>query len=375
MKSLLKWSAIFALAVIAVLLSAPHAAIAVAQHSTHLGPAVFLAGVTLNANWPNLLDVAQRTDPSGKLAKIVEILAPQNGILEDVPFFECNDGTGHKTTIRTGIPQITFRKLYGGVQPAKSTTAQVRHATGMLETYAEVDKALADMSPSGAPAFRASEESPFIQAFGKKIADTIFYGNEVSVPEGFTGLAPHYAGIAGVESGDNIVDAGGTGTDNTSIWLVQWGEDTCHGLYPRGSKAGLQTHDKGQVTVENVDGLGGRAEMYRTHYKWDAGLTLRNWKSVVRIANVDVSDMAVAANAKNLVNLMIQAAEKLDNPDGGRTVFYCNRGIRTALRIGIQEKIANNLSWETVSGRRVLMFDEFPVRRCDALLNTEARVT
>ena len=327
----------------------------------------------LTDKWPNLLDVAQRLDPNGTIANVVEIMMPQNEILEDIPFFECNDGTGHKTTIRTGIPLPTFRKLYGGTQPAKSTTRQVRHSTGMLEHYAEIDVALAQLSRNPA-AFRLSEERAFIQGFGKKVADTVFYGNEATVPEGFTGLAPHFSSLT-AESGDNIINAAGAASDNTSIWLVQWGEDTCHGLYPAGSKAGLAVTDKGQVTVENIDGSNGRAEMYRTHYRQDAGLTVRNWKSVVRIANIDVSDLGTLANTKNLIQWMIEASEKLDNLSAGRTCFYVNRTIRTKLRLGIQEKIANNLTWETVAGKRVMMFDDFPVRRCDAILNTEAAVS
>jgi hypothetical protein len=38
------------------------------------------------------------------------------------------------------------------------------------------------------------------------------------------------------------------------------------------------------------------------------------------------------------------------------------------------ERTSNNLSWETVEGKRVMTFDDIPVRRTDALVNTEARV-
>ena len=45
------------------------------------------------------------------------------------------------------------------------------------------------------------------------------------------------------------------------------------------------------------------------------------------------------------------------------------------LRLGILEKIASNLSWETVEGKRVMMFDDIEVGVCDAILNTEDQVT
>lgn len=326
----------------------------------------------LTANNPTLLDVAKRLDPDGKIAAIVEILNATNPVLDDLTFVEGNLPTGHRTTIRTGLPTPTWRKLYGGVQPTKSTTVQVTDSCGMLEAYAEVDKALADLNGNTA-AFRLSEDAAHIEAMGQEMASTLFYGNEGTEPEAFTGLAPRYNSKA-AQNADNIIDAGGTGADNTSIWLCVWGPQTGFGIYPKGSTAGLQMTDKGQVTVENVDGNGGRMEAYRTHYRWDAGLTIRDWRYFVRIANIDVSDLDTVANTKKLIEWMIQASERIPELGKGRAAFYMNRRLREKLRLGILEKVSSNLTWETVSGERVMTFDDIPVRRCDALVNSEARV-
>src|SRR5574341_847118 len=116
---------------------------------------------TLSVVNPTLLDLAKRSDPNGKIAAIVEILNATNEVLDDMSWQEGNLPTGHRTTVRTGIPAPTWRKLYGGVQPTKSTTAQVTDNCGMLEAYAEVDKALADLNGNTA-AFRLSEDIAFI---------------------------------------------------------------------------------------------------------------------------------------------------------------------------------------------------------------------
>lgn len=326
----------------------------------------------LTANNPTLLDVAKRLDPDGKIAAIVEILNATNPVLDDLTFVEGNLPTGHRTTIRTGLPTPTWRKLYGGVQPTKSTTVQVTDSCGMLEAYAEVDKALADLNGNTA-SFRLSEDAAHIEAMGQEMASTLFYGNEGTEPEAFTGLAPRY-NAKSAQNADNIIDAGGTGSDNTSIWLCVWGPQTGFGIYPKGSTAGLQMTDKGQVTVENVDGNGGRMEAYRTHYRWDAGLTIRDWRYFVRVANIDVSDLDTVANTKKLIEWMIQASERIPELGKGRAAFYMNRRLREKLRLGILEKVSSNLTWETVSGERVMTFDDIPVRRCDALVNSEARV-
>ncbi len=326
----------------------------------------------LAANNPTLLDVAKRLDPDGKIASIVEILNATNPVLDDMSFVEGNLPTGHRTTVRSGLPAPTWRKLYGGVQPTKSTTVQVTDSAGMLEAYAEVDKALADLNGNTA-AFRLSEDAAHIEGMGQEMASTLFYGNEGTEPEAFTGLAPRY-NLKSAENGDNIIDAGGSGSDNTSIWLCVWGNQTGHGIYPKGSLGGLQMTDKGQVTVENVDGNGGRMEAYRTHYRWDCGLTIRDWRYFVRIANVDISELDTIANTKNIVNWMIQASERIPELGKGRAAFYMNRRLREKLRLGILEKVSSNLTWETVAGERVMTFDDIPVRRTDALVNTEARV-
>ena len=328
---------------------------------------------TLASTHPTLVDVANRLDPDGSIATIAEIMAMESPILQDAAMIEGNLPTGHRTTIRTGIPEPTFRKLYGGVQPTKSTTTQVTDSCGMLEAYAEVDKALADLNGNTA-AFRLSEDRAHIEGMAQKLSKYAIYGNESTEPEAFTGLAPRFNSLSAANA-DNIINASGSGSDNTSIYLAVWGPDTGHFIYPKGSKAGLQMTDKGQVTIENVDGNGGRMEGYRSHYRQDLGLTIRDWRYFGRICNIDVSDLNTIANTKNLITWMIQLSERIPNFNKGRAVWYVNRTIREKLRLGIQEKISSNLSWETVAGKRVMTFDDIEVHRLDAILNTEAVVS
>ena len=328
---------------------------------------------TLSATNPTLLDVANRLDPNLNIDKIVELLNATNPVLSDMTFMEGNLPTGHKTTVRTGLPSVTWRKLYGGVQPSKSTTAQITDSCGMLEAYAEVDKALADLNGNAA-AFRLSEDRAFVESMSQEMASTLFYGNESTEPEAFTGFAPRFNSLT-AKNADNIIDAfSGSGGDLTSIWLVVWGPNTCHGIYPKGSTGGLSMRDLGEVTVENVDGSNGRAQMYRSHYRWDCGLTVRDWRYISRIANIDVSELTTVANTKNIIDWMIQAAERIPSFGAGRPVFYMNRNLREKLRRGILEKVASNLTWETVAGKRVMTFDDIPVHRTDALVNNESRV-
>ena len=328
---------------------------------------------TLATTNPTLADVTARLTQDGRIdPMIVEMLNETNEILDDMTVIEANGFTEHKTTVRSGLPTGTWRKLNYGVQPEKSRTVPVKDSMGMLETYAEVDKALADLNGNSA-AWRMSEDRAFLEGMNQTMATTLFYGDSSLDPEKFMGLAPRYNSLS-AENAMNIVDGGGTGSDNASIWLVVWGPNTCHSLYPKGSGAGLQARDLGEQTL--TDAEGGRYQGYRTHYKWDLGMTLRDWRFVSRIANIDVSDLTKNASAgADLIDLMTQALEIIPNVGMGRPAFYMPRKIRSFLRRQITNKVASStLTLETVAGKKVVTFDGVPCRRTDALLLTEARV-
>lgn len=317
-----------------------------------------------------LADWSKRVDPNGKIDKITELLSQTNPILEDMLIVEGNLPTGHRTTIRTGLPDATWRLLNYGVPNSKSTTAQVTDSIGMLETYAEIDKSLADLNGNTSE-FRLSEDRAFLEAMNQKMAQTLFYGDTSVNPQQFMGLASRYSSKS-AGNGQNIIDAGGTGTDNTSIWLVVWGENTVHGIFPKGQKAGLHMEDKGQQTLK--DAAGGQYEGYRTHYKWDNGLTLRDWRYVVRIANIDVSDLSVPASAANIVTQMVKALHRVPNLKMGRAVFYMNRTVAQALDLQSLDKASLALSVKETEGEWWTTFRGIPIRETDAILETEARV-
>jgi hypothetical protein len=327
----------------------------------------------LTSTMPTLLDKFSRSEKDGKIAKIVELMAKQNDVLMDAEYQECNDGSKHKTTMRSGIPEPTWRMFNKGVQPSKSTTVPVLDTTGMMEDYGLVDKALADLS-GNADAFRVSENIAKLQGFNNKAARYMFYGNTSSEPEAFLGLAPRYNDLS-AESGANIVDAGGTGSTNTSIWFVTWGEMTTHLLYPKGSVAGFQHRNLGEDTVK--DATGGEFQAYRDHFKWDIGMSVRDWRANARVANIDVTALTKdGATGADLIELMIEAFYRIENPmqGEGRTVIYCNRTIQTFLHKQAANAKNVNLTLGEYAGRKIPEFLGMPIKRVDAILNTEARV-
>ena len=331
----------------------------------------------LSVRNPTLLDFAQAQDPQGKIAVIVEILKQTNQILEDMTWLEANGITGHVTTIRTGIPEPTWKKYYGGIQPSKATNVKITDTMGMLEALSEVDVDLADLNNNTA-AFRLSEDKAHIQGMSNEMAESLFFANEDTAPEEFTGFASRFNSLS-AENADNIIDAGGTGTDNTSIWLAVWGPETVHGIFPKGSTAGLQVEDLGKVLLQDAsDGSNtGRNQVYSSMYKWFGGLSVRDWRFVVRIANIDKSQLtADAATGADLPDLMFQATELVPSLEMGRPAFYLSRTTRTFLRRQLANaKSMSTLQTREIGGIRVKTFDDIPLRRCDVLSADESRVT
>lgn len=331
---------------------------------------------TLMANVLTLADWAKRLDPEGNTSIIVELLSQTNDILMDMQWVEGNLPTGHRTTVRTGLPTPAWRLLNQGVQPSKSTSAQIDEACGMLESWSEVDKDLADLNGNTSE-FRLSEARAFIEAMNQEMAQTLFYGNSGSAPEEFTGLAARYSSLS-ANNGQNIVDGGGTGADNSSIWLVVWGENTVHGIFPKGSKAGLVHEDLGEQTVEVTAGIvGSRMRAYQDRWQWKCGIALKDWRYAVRIPNIDISNLVAKSSAADLFDLMIKALHRPLNLQLGKPAFYMNRTCFEMLDIQRRDDVISGgqLSYEVSDGKLVYSFRGVPIRIVDQLLETEARIT
>jgi hypothetical protein len=335
-----------------------------------------IIGATLATNALTLADLAKRLGPDDMVARIIELLRQTNPILEEMPWLEGNLISGHRTTVRTGLPTVAWRLLNAGIQPSKSHTAQIDEPVGMLEAYSSVDKDLAELGGQ-VNAVRLSEARAFIEAMNQEMAQTLFYGAATS-PEEFVGLSPRYSALTGAGNSDNVIDGGSNDTDNASIWLIAWDAETLCGIYPKGSRAGLSHEDLGLDTVENAGGVtGALMRAYRDHWQWKAGIAVKDWRYAVRIANIEVSDLTFdAATGANLVNLMTDAEERIPNELGTRA-FYMNRTLRRYLRHQSNKYVQSGggTTFENIGGKRVMMFGTTPVRVTDALINTEAVVS
>lgn len=329
---------------------------------------------TIGNTYVDLIDIYKQQDGRGQFVPIIEILSEMNPILQDAIAVECNKGTTHLHTVRSGLPSVTWGKLYQGIPNSKGRTAQVEDTTGFVEGLSTIDERLLKLS-SNEGAVRLSEAMGYLEAMNQEVATKMFYGNTASDPEEFMGLAPRFNDLS-ASNGNQIIDAGGTGSDNTSIWFVAWGDNQTQLLYPKGTAAGIQREDMGRQRV--TDGSGNAYYAKEEKFTWNVGLALKDWRYVSRIANIDVSNMQAGSVA--LYDFMRKAYWKLQSRrvPGGKLAIYCNRDVMEALdAINTNSGASDNftrLKPMEIEGQEVLTYRGIPIRETDAIVNTEARV-
>jgi hypothetical protein len=351
---------------------------------------VFMGAIDGTGAYPSMIDVVSTLDPQGNTAAIVELLQQKNPILLDMPWVEGNTNLGHQVNVRTGLPAATWTSWYQGVPATKSTYARVMEACAMLEQRTEIDKRAADFNGNSAT-FRLKEMLGSIEALNQGLSTALFYGDSTVNPQQFNGLTPRFNSLS-AGNGGNIIDAGGTGANLTSIWFIGWSGMTVHGIFPKGQKGGLQREDLG--TFDAFDASRNRFRAVGDLLQWNVGMAVEDWRYIVRIANIDMDKLKSGQGAADLIALMLTALHL--PPEVGEVrsglspstangaaptlmmpnpVFYCTRKVAAILDLQTQVKSNFTLkSGSDVYGRPVTSCRGVPIRSCDALLETESRV-
>ena len=329
---------------------------------------------TLGATFVDLIDIYKQQDGQGNFVPVIEMLMEMNPMLDDAIAMECNKGTTHLHTVRSGLPDVTWGKLYQGIPNSKGKTSQVEDTTGFVEGLSTIDERLLKLSTNQG-AVRLSEAQAYLEAMSNEVQTKMIYGNSASDPEEFMGLAPRFNSKT-ASNGGQIIDAGGTGSDNTSIWFVTWGDNQCTVLYPKGTNAGVQREDMGRQRV--TDDNGNAYYAMEEQFTWHIGIAVKDWRYVSRIANVDVSLMQAGSVA--LYDFMRKAYYKLQNRRvaGGKIAIYCNRDVLESLdalatNAGASDNFVR-LKPMGIEGKEVMTYRGIPIRETDAIINTEARV-
>ena len=322
-------------------------------------------------------DFQNRMDPDGSIADIVEILQQQNPLLRDAVFKEANGKDYNQTTIRSSLPEGTWNRYNRRIRPTKSSTSVIIDTVSDLEAYSEINKKLIDREPDKRIA-RYNEDAAFLEGLMQQATRTALYGNDNTNPDEFLGFMNRFNRVSSSINSNNVIDAGGTGSDNTSILGVVWDDNVCCMIKsknePTDSSGVIQMRDLGEDSSETAEG---RVQVYLTHFLVNLGLTIKDWRGVFRIANIDVSALqSDASSGTNLVNRISSLCSRLNARFfGKRKAIYMNQTVYDAL-LNQRTNFENVLNMQKdVFGYEVEHARGIPIRVVDQIVDTEARIT
>lgn len=324
---------------------------------------------------PTLLDLVKAQDPSGGMARIIEALRKRCPELDYITFQEGNLETGHRVTTETSLPSIGYVAFNEGVATGKYQTGQFDEVCGMMEGHSQLDVKLANLNGNSA-AYRASVDMRFLRAFKYEFGSGFFYNSTAASPKKWNGLAPRYAALTGTPYANQVVDssvAGGTGNDQTSVWLVCFSPETVFGITPKGQPSGLTADDMGIQMVP--DAAGNRFRAFETVWNWSVGLCVADAEAVVRIANIDTG--SIVRTGQLLIDDMTTAFFRLRDPSAGRCVWFVNRTVNEYLfnqARGMTSSSTLSIKEDVESGKPLAHFMGIPIMQTDSILNTESPV-
>src|SRR5574343_711103 len=319
-----------------------------------------------------LVDIVK--DSSLNITEFANVLARKNPIVREAPMMEANQALTHIGSKSSSLPTVQKRALNDGVPKSTHKEVPVTAPMSLFEAMSQVDEELLRLAGANAPQFRARKDSAFAEAMTKDVADEIFYGSIASDVLGFNGFATLFNSSTVRPNGDstwpyNVLLNGGSGSDGTSIYIVEWGMDKCHLIYPKGTVGGLEYVDLGKQLVTGIT-ASTQFVAYVSQFKWRCGLFVADDRCVQRIANIELSGADNIFDEDKIIEALGNLPDEGENPN---TRIYVNRTIKTQMRIRLKDKNNVHFTPESAWGQKVLSFDGIPVVTCDAI-TTETTV-
>ncbi len=137
----------------------------------------------------------------------------------------------------------------------------------------------------------------------------------------------------------------------------------------------MNRQDFGRTIDKNSEGEG--RPVYQDYYTRKLGLCIEDWRSTVRIANIDVSDLTSPEAAADIIDLLTDAFYRIPNAvraiDLVNPVIYCSTPVAAALTKQSQQK-TSPITVDNSHGKPVKNFWGYKIKECDAISTSEARV-
>ena len=314
-----------------------------------------------------------KLDDKAPLSRFAKVLSETNPMLMDMPIFPSNEILSYTGTRETSLPTPQIIKVGDGWDASKTEWAPFTEQISLFKDRIDIPRDDLRLVANKAQK-RLLIQNRHQEGFGQGVSNHIIYGTAAATPEKFDGLAVRYntpdaSNVLDPTNGNyGVYDMGGTGSDTTSIWLIQWGEDRVCGISPMNdTHKGLRIRDRGlqYVTAENSK----EREDFRTEMEWDLGLKVNDFRAVARIRNIESSISSMDTT------LWKKIVEARNNFKGNETVWmYVSPQVHTQLDIMETQKV--NVQYDKMNpwGELRLRFRDMPIGKEDAISETETAV-
>lgn len=310
---------------------------------------------TVTSTFPTLAHIMASIGPDGMEARVANVLSRKLPILDYLPWQEGNLATGHQITQSVNsLPSGAWRRLNEGVPYTVTETAHYVESCGILEDNSKIDEVMLEMN--GGAAYRAIEDQLKLEAFRQQFMTALIYESVSTNPSRIHGLTPRYPATTGYTSSSYVLAGTNAGVNARSIWLVTFAPRKIYGIYPKGTKAGLESIDRG--LVKNTDSVG-TLWCYETTHRWRCGLAVEDYRYAVRF-QWDPDDSAMDASEKSLY-LKMQDMLSTIYEVGEGTVFMMDRTSKMRLDAQLASNTVNFLEYVERGGKRIPMFQGVPI--------------
>lgn len=292
-------------------------------------------------------------------------LEQNNEPLNEFPWFPSTHGAHTEYYKARSLGSGDFSSLHSGVPVMQSSGQIMKEPVKLYQADSHVNDTLLKAADNPRAA-RDAQDVMNLEGFMQDWLYDMLYGDNIADPDTFLSFDKRRAKL-----GTYCKGGSGTGSDLTSLWLIELGLRGFHLTYNRNGVAGIRNTDEGKHPFANPDTAANTDWMWVRHYEVWAGLVLMNERALQRYANIET------AGSSNIFSPDIFIGMKAQLPSVGKNaVAFCNRTLHGQIEVNAYNKSNAAYSLRDIEGfGAVLHVAGVPVRMWETILDTESALT
>jgi hypothetical protein len=327
---------------------------------------------TIQINKPLTLAEVNKINGFVETGNALAEFAARNSFLDEAPWFPTTHGAHTEEFRAKSLGEGDFTRVNGGVPQTGSSGDIIKEPVRMYEAESIVDDRIIKFADDPFKA-RDLHDTMNLEGVMQGFNDKILYADPVANPDAIDSLSHRRSKL-----GKYCIDAGGSGTGLTSVWIMELSFRGIHLIYNKHGSPGLRNEDRGLHRVAARDGSGFYSAWIR-HYEIVAGLVVGMEASLFRYCNLDPAAATYTGGdpegAFNPSDIIRKVKPYLPTPGGAMAVIFAPRSIYGQIEDAAYLKGNANYTLANIQGfGEVIKVAGIPVRPWDAISENESAV-